>query len=262
MNKFSKITGIISFWSNLIVFLGTVLIIVFQRQILKIFSLDPAVLNCFIFPVKEFFLSLLLLLLVAVFCFHTKTNNKNRAILSLYFYLLVTILFSNPLISYISNMINSVMGHIYLSASSYMSNALQLFLYIFTLVSTICFYLSAGSLIVLGDTENKETSAELSNKQKRNLVLFSGFLGAFGVDRFYAGKIVSGIIKLIFFPLTIVLARFILPSVYGYIAGSVISTFACAGILFLPVLVFNIVDFILCVLGKFKDSEKKLIANW
>ena len=42
-----------------------------------------------------------------------------------------------------------------------------------------------------------DTTIRISGKNKDILVLFSAFLGAFGVDRFYRGQVGLGIVKLV-----------------------------------------------------------------
>ncbi|QZE12239.1 TM2 domain-containing protein [Mycoplasma sp. Ms02] len=78
--------------------------------------------------------------------------------------------------------------------------------------------------------ENQFNYSPVSNKSRLALVLLSWFLGAFGVDRIYAGSIVLGILKLIF----------------GWF------TFG----------IWWLVDFILAVAGKMKDSDGNYISQW
>ena len=65
MNKFSKITGLISFWTRVIIFLGTILITIFQKQIMRIFY-SPT-LDITIFPFEDVFITFVLLLIVGLF---------------------------------------------------------------------------------------------------------------------------------------------------------------------------------------------------
>lgn len=277
MNKFSKITGLIAFWTSLVDFAGSILILIFQKQIMK--SFNSPNLNATVFLFDVLLTKFVLLLIVGLFCYIQKTNNRTRAIISLYFYLLVTILFSNPLVVSVSSMMAGAKGSEYLAAKAVISNALHSILYIFTLVSTLCFYLSTGALIVLNDNQNKEIEAEVSEKSRTKLILFSGFLGIFGIDRFYAKRTGSGIVKLFLgLPITISLLRII---VLPFFSNMLESIFMSLSYLFalthldsfilsiliaiipnLPIMIFSIVDFVLCASGKMKDSDNKLIIRW
>ena len=277
MNKFSKITGFIAFWTSLVDFAGSILILIFQKQIMK--SFNSPNLNATVFLFDVLLTKFVLLLIVGLFCYIQKTNNRTRAIISLYFYLLVTILFSNPLVVSVSSMMAGAKGSEYLAAKAVISNALHSILYIFTLVSTLCFYLSTGALIVLNDNQNKEIEAEVSEKSRTKLILFSGFLGIFGIDRFYAKRTGSGIVKLFLgLPITISLLRIIILPFFSNMLESIfmslsylfalthldsfILSILIAIIPNLPIMIFSIVDFVLCASGKMKDSDNKLIIRW
>ena len=282
MNKFSKVTGLIAFWTRVAVFLGTIFIVVFQKTILNIFHAPE--LDVTVFPFDEIFIRFVLLLITGLFFYGKKTDNRERAIISLYFYLFVTILFSNPIVSSVSFMLEGMKGTGYIAAKSIISSAIQSILYIFTLAANVCFYLSAGTLIVLNDNgnQNKEIQTDVSEKSRTKLILFSGFLGVFGIDRFYAKRTVSGLVKLLLgLPVIITVIRILLSLVSNGFSDSLISIFMffsyafavnpsdsilCPFLLalipYLPVMVFSIIDFVLCVLGRMRDSEKKLIAKW
>ncbi|VEU76337.1 TM2 domain [Mycoplasmopsis columboralis] len=66
-----------------------------------------------------------------------------------------------------------------------------------------------------------------SNKSRLVLVLLSFFLGFLGIDRFYGGRVLLGILKL-----------------------------------FLGWDIWQIIDFILALLGMQKDSEGRYISRW
>ncbi|EFF41100.1 TM2 domain-containing protein [Mycoplasmopsis alligatoris] len=68
-----------------------------------------------------------------------------------------------------------------------------------------------------------------SRKSRLALTLLSFFLGTFGVDRFYAGRIGLGLLKLL--------------------------TFGGLGI-------WALIDFVLAVIGTQKDDEGKYISDW
>ncbi|MBO4385711.1 MAG: hypothetical protein J5817_01715, partial [Treponema sp.] len=183
MNKFSRITGSIAFWARVIAFLGTIPIMVFQKRIME--SAYPDTPNATVFLFDEVFIRFIFLLIVALFLYKKNTNNKTRAIISLYFYLFVTILFSNPIATGISIFLSSRKGPEYLAAKSVILSASQSILYIFTLASNVCFYLSTGSLIASNDdgNQNIKIESDISEKSRTKLVLYSGFLGIFGIDR-------------------------------------------------------------------------------
>ncbi len=279
MNKFSKITGLIAFWTRVAAFLCTIFVIVFQKQIVKLFS--ESTLNVTVFLYEEILIRFVLLVIVGLFCYIKKTNNRNRAIIALYFFLFITLLFSNPFVSTISAMLSGMKGSEYLAAKAILSSALQSITYIFTLISTVCFYLSTGTLIVSNDNENKELEIEASEKSRTKLILFSGFLGIFGIDRFYAKNITIGIIKLVLgLPIVVKIFRTLFNLIlYGFSnflesflinsytfnlnqSKSLFLSIILAVIPYLPITIFSIRDFVLCVLGKIRDSEHKLIIKW
>lgn len=76
--------------------------------------------------------------------------------------------------------------------------------------------------------ENTETT-DISPKSRLAVSLFAWFLGAFGVHRFYLGKIGTGLLMLF--------------------------TIGGLGI-------WALVDFIMAVAGVMKDKDGKVIKNW
>jgi len=87
--------------------------------------------------------------------------------------------------------------------------------------------------------------AGASPKSRLALTLLAFFLGELGIHRFYVGKIGTGVVMLI---LTIVGYATIWLA-FGFIPLAVVW-------------IWNLVDFILAVAGKFKDNEGELILNW
>lgn len=74
-----------------------------------------------------------------------------------------------------------------------------------------------------------------SNKSRLAVVLLSAFIGLLGVHRMYVGKYGTGTMQLI-------------------------MTLSGVGMLISAIWVF--IDFILAVIGRFRDSEGKLVTDW
>ena len=93
----------------------------------------------------------------------------------------------------------------------------------------------------------KKTSTEtgVSTKSRLVLTLLAFFLGELGVHRFYVGKIGTGIGMLVL-------------AIVGWT-----TIWFGFGLIPLGVLwVWNLIDFILAIAGKFKDSKGEYIVNW
>ena len=69
----------------------------------------------------------------------------------------------------------------------------------------------------------------ISPKSRLTAALLAGFLGGFGIHRFYVGKTGTGILMLV--------------------------TFGGLGI-------WSLIDFIVIAVGSFKDKEDRLLINW
>ena len=130
-------------------------------------SAYPDTPNVAVFLFDEVFIRFIFLLIVALFLYKKNTNNL--------------ILFSNPIATGISIFLSSRKGPEYLAAKSVIHSASQSILYIFTLASNVCFYLSTGSLIASNDdgNQNIKIESDISEKSRTKLVLYSGFLGIF-----------------------------------------------------------------------------------
>lgn len=84
-----------------------------------------------------------------------------------------------------------------------------------------------------------------SPKSRAVLSLLAFILGTLGIHRLYAGRMPSG---------SVMLALFLL---------GCIGSFYGVGIFFvLPANVWALIDFILALIGRFKDGSGKLIKNW
>ena len=94
-------------------------------------------------------------------------------------------------------------------------------------------------------SQTSQSEASVSPKSRTALVVLAFFLGELGVHRFYAGKIGTGIIMLL---LTIV----------GYLTMILLFGFVFLSVVWL----WNVIDFIIAVIGTFKDREGKTISKW
>jgi TM2 domain-containing membrane protein YozV len=88
------------------------------------------------------------------------------------------------------------------------------------------------------------TESRVSAKTKKVTFLLAFFLGAYGAHRFYVGKIKSAIAMLI---LTI-------------IAVTVMITTE-EGIIYIPIMIWWLIDWIMVLAGKFKDKNGLLVTN-
>jgi TM2 domain-containing membrane protein YozV len=94
-------------------------------------------------------------------------------------------------------------------------------------------------------TNSAVPAAGISPKSRTVAALFAFFLGQFGAHRFYSGKIGTAVIILVV-------------ALIGYATFLVLVGFA-----FLAVVgIWNLVDFIMILAGKFKDKEGLPITNW
>lgn len=110
------------------------------------------------------------------------------------------------------------------------------------------------------DTENRANNYEVSTKSGIVCLLLSLKLGIFGVHRFYAGKIGSGIIMLLLFVTFIIFGRMVVTGLYYYNeADTILGVIVMCFILVITLTVWWIIDLISILRGKFKDSEGKYI---
>lgn len=89
------------------------------------------------------------------------------------------------------------------------------------------------------------SSAGISPKSRLATTLFAFFLGQFGAHRFYVGKIGTAVVMLL---LTIV----------GWATFWIIIGFVPLGIVW----IWQLIDFIMAVAGKMKDSNGLPIEKW
>jgi len=269
MNKFSKVTGLIAFWTELSLLIAIILLIFFQNSIVGIYlsSLDEYK-DIFIVPWQEIIKNFIFFFLLGIFCLKSNSNEREYGILTLYFYILITIIFDNPFSVSALFIAVSQKGVNYLTFFSAFNSAQNYsILYIFILIRNISFILSAGSMIVKSESRYLEikNNKRISPKSRTYLILYSAFLGFLGIDRFYIGRTVIGIGKLLLG--LIIVTEFFLVFRYWYsllfIDRSVfiILLIGLIGFVSISVLV-NSIDFILTVFGRMKDSEKNLVRNW
>ena len=107
-----------------------------------------------------------------------------------------------------------------------------------------------------------KNNKRISPKSRTYLILYSAFLGFLGIDRFYIGRTVIGIGKLLLG--LIIVTEFFLVFRYWYTLLFIdrsVFIILLIGFVSISVLV-NSIDFILAVSGRMKDSEKNLVRNW
>ncbi|UTC67814.1 MULTISPECIES: TM2 domain-containing protein [unclassified Treponema] len=265
MNKFSKVTGLIAFWVELSLIIAIILLIFFQKSIAGIYfsSLDEYK-DIFIVPWQEIIKNFIFLFLLGIFCLKSNSNKRVYGILILYFYILITIIFDNPFSASTSFIAMSKKGVNYLAFFSAFNSAQNSILYIFILIRNISFILSAGSMIVKNESRYLEVKNDenISRKSRTSLILYSAFLGFLGIDRFYIGRTVIGIGKLLLGLITITEFFFVFRYWYSLLlVDRSVLIILLVGFVSMSVLV-NSIDFILAALGRMKDSEKKLVRSW
>ena len=268
MNKFSKVTGLIAFWIELSLLIAIILLIFFQKSIVGRYlsSLDEYK-DIFIVPWQEIIKNFIFFFLLGIFCLKSNSNEREYGILTLYFYILITIIFDNPFSVSALFIAVSQKGVNYLTFFSAFNSAQNSILYIFILIRNISFILSAGSMIVKSESRYLEikNNKRISPKSRTYLILYSAFLGFLGIDRFYIGRTVIGIGKLLLG--LIIVTEFFLVFRYWYTllfidrSVFIILLILLIGFVSISVLV-NSIDFILAVFGRMKDSEKNLVRNW
>jgi TM2 domain-containing membrane protein YozV len=85
------------------------------------------------------------------------------------------------------------------------------------------------------------------------------FFGIIGVHSFYAGKVVTGVVLIVLLILETVIA-FILSTVLAiFTAGLGVMIFP---LFFIPTEIWIFVDFIMILIGKYKDSKGRVISRW
>ncbi len=109
----------------------------------------------------------------------------------------------------------------------------------------------------------EKIAADESPKSRLATSLLAWFLGEFGAHRFYVGKTETAVVML---------AMGVLSGVcwFGGFFGALAAggdnpiwlLLVIAGVLYLAVWVWSIVDFIVAVTGNFKDSQGKTIKKW
>ena len=109
----------------------------------------------------------------------------------------------------------------------------------------------------------EKTAADVSSKSRLATSLLSWFLGGFGAHRFYVGKAGTAVVMLVMGVLSGVCW---LAGLFGPLAVDgdepIWGLMLLAGVLYFAVSVWKIIDFIMAVTGKFKDSRGKVIQKW
>lgn len=97
---------------------------------------------------------------------------------------------------------------------------------------------------IMSQTSN-DLKSEISSKKRLIAILFWVFLGAVGGHRFYAGRILSA---------TAILFLFVL--------GGCTAPIGIGGVFILIVGIWDAIDLISILIGKFKDGKGYPIINW
>lgn len=300
MSKFAKTAGVIAFCARAAVLAATAAATIFQHGIYSMHM--PNAGNITIIPWGDFFSNALLLALAGILCFRKKGDTRNRALIALYFHILAAFLFWNPMMTSVSVMLMSTKGAEFIAAKSVLASTISSLTYIFHLAGNAGFYMAAGSMIARpSDAADGSFSENASEKSRARLVLYAGLLGFLGIDRFYAGKIATGIAKFFLallgiasvvlscgiqqFPVMLQLFSFVgyiikplveslgsslmkAPETAGALSSALneLSTETLVLILmtlpYIPIIALGTADFVRAVLGKTRDSEGKPISAW
>jgi TM2 domain-containing membrane protein YozV len=100
---------------------------------------------------------------------------------------------------------------------------------------------------------------EVSPKSRLVTFLCCIFFGIFGVHSFYAGKVVTGIVFIVLLILETVTAVILSTVLALFTAG---AGFLIFGLFFIPTEIWTFVDFIMILIGKYKDSKGMAISRW
>ncbi len=267
MNRFSKITAVIAFWSTLALFAAVLLITVFQKHCMSFYFQSPDMYaGIVIIPWQTLIHCVLTAVITGLYLLKARKSPRTAAILALYFYGGVTVIFKSPLTDIGTALyVARYYGAAFLAVHSAFHSLTALFSFFFLAVAVPSFILSAGSAIIQPESPVSETvKTAISAKKRSTVILFSAFLGYFGADRFYAGRPFLGTVKLLFGVL--IAAGFMVQ----YLAFGTVFAF----LLFSPAVktadtaclaaaaVWNAVDFVLAASGKMKDGGRKCIAVW
>ncbi|MBI4330904.1 MAG: TM2 domain-containing protein [Chloroflexi bacterium] len=90
-----------------------------------------------------------------------------------------------------------------------------------------------------------EVAGNVSSKSRLAFVLLSFFLGGFGVHRFYAGTIGTGVIMLIM-----------------GIVGAATAWIMVGLFQLIPVGMWALIDFVFGIAGRFRDGKGAVLKNW
>lgn len=103
---------------------------------------------------------------------------------------------------------------------------------------------------------------ECSPKSRLALALMAGFLGVLGFHRFYAGRILSGVIMLLLFlaGLFSVLGSAI--TLLASFSEKAIHIMVAGGILLVLLELWLLVDIVLALCGRFRDGKGLRISQW
>jgi TM2 domain-containing membrane protein YozV len=126
--------------------------------------------------------------------------------------------------------------------------------------SAFCSRCGARVAPIAGQVQSTE---DVSPKSRLATSLLAWFLGVFGAHRFYVGKTGTAVIMLI---LGILSGACYFVGFFGGLAAErgepVWGLMLIAGVLYLAVWVWSVIDFVIAVTGNFKDTQGKPIRKW
>ena len=101
-----------------------------------------------------------------------------------------------------------------------------------------------------------------SPKSRLALSLMAGFLGVLGIHRFYAGRILSGVIMLLLFLVGLFSVLGSTITLFVSFSQEAIHAMVVGGILLVLLELWLLVDIVLALCGRFRDGNGLRISQW
>lgn len=101
-----------------------------------------------------------------------------------------------------------------------------------------------------------------SPKSRLALALMAGFLGVLGIHRFYAGRILSGVIMLLLFLVGLFCVLSSAITLLVSFSQEAIHVMIAGGILLVLLEIWLLVDIVLALCGRFRDRKGLRISQW